>query len=319
MNNNMLLSFVIPVYNTPTKYLDKCLKSLKELKNEKVEFLIIDDGSTSDKIIDVVRTFLDDKRFFYLKKENSGVSDTRNFGLKKSRGNYLFFLDSDDYINDFDFERILEIYNSYDIISFNASLINHKSKKIKKNILNSKKICGPGVVWGKIFKKDFLLINNISFDKNLKYGEDSVFICKCLSANPQLINFEKHDLYNYRVSNNHTTTNYNMNAFYDFDKTQKAMVDFVDINSIAQGALCTFYRYILKISFYNNKCHIKNKRKMIYNIINDDSYMFKDLFSRLPNIRLSLYNKVQFYLLRHHLYFLMYYIDKMICKLFKKI
>lgn len=95
--NEMKFSIIVPVYNVED-YIAKCLDSIKGQTLGDFECLIIDDGS-KDKSIDIAETIIgDDERFKIYHKENGGLSDARNFGMKKAIGEYLFFADSDDYI-----------------------------------------------------------------------------------------------------------------------------------------------------------------------------------------------------------------------------
>ena len=90
------VSLIVPVYNTD-KYLKKCLDSLLNQTLKDIEIIIINDGSkdNSDNIINSYH----DKRIKYFKQENKGIGKTRNLGIKKSQGEYLAFVDSDDYLD----------------------------------------------------------------------------------------------------------------------------------------------------------------------------------------------------------------------------
>lgn len=95
--NQPKISIIIPVYNNQ-KYLTRCIKSVIEQTYRNIEIIIINDGST-DKSIDIINKILvKDNRIILIDKENEGVSKTRNYGLRKSTGDYIMFLDSDDYI-----------------------------------------------------------------------------------------------------------------------------------------------------------------------------------------------------------------------------
>ena len=101
----MKLSIIIPVYNVE-KYLETCIKSVLPLKSE-LEILLVDDGSTdqSGKICDSLAE--KDDRIRVIHKENGGLSDARNVGIENSTGDYLMFLDSDDFLNAEETERLI--------------------------------------------------------------------------------------------------------------------------------------------------------------------------------------------------------------------
>ena len=91
------LSVIVPVYNTE-KYLKKCLKSIVNQSYKNLEILIINDGST-DGSLNIIRKFEETyPNVFLYNKENSGVADTRNFGIQKATGDFITFVDSDDFI-----------------------------------------------------------------------------------------------------------------------------------------------------------------------------------------------------------------------------
>ena len=92
-----LISIVIPVYNVE-KYLEKCLQSVQNQTYNHFEVILVNDGST-DSSLSICEKFVNqDKRFSVFSKENGGMSSARNFGIKKAKGSFITFVDSDDYI-----------------------------------------------------------------------------------------------------------------------------------------------------------------------------------------------------------------------------
>ena len=90
------VSIIIPVFNGE-KYLKKCLDSVKSQIYNDFEVIIINDGST-DNTSKIIETYLTDKRFKVINQDNRGIGFSRNIGIKKAKGEYIVFLDSDDYI-----------------------------------------------------------------------------------------------------------------------------------------------------------------------------------------------------------------------------
>lgn len=135
----MKFSIVVPVYNVE-KYIINCLESINEQSYKNFEVIIVNDGSpdNSEKLI---KKFIKDKKQFkYYKKENGGLSDARNYGLKYVTGDYIIFVDSDDTINkDLLYELNEQIKKTNDdIIKFNIQLEKENSKKIaSKNNFNT--------------------------------------------------------------------------------------------------------------------------------------------------------------------------------------
>ncbi len=127
----MKYSIIIPVFNAE-KYLNKCLDSVLNQTYDNYEVIIINDGSTdkSEKIINqYILKYKDKIKYFY--KENSGVSDTRNFGISKVSGEYFTFVDSDDYV-DTNLLKVINQYNDFDILSFNLVEVNQDYELLNK-------------------------------------------------------------------------------------------------------------------------------------------------------------------------------------------
>lgn len=133
-------SIIIPVYNTE-KYIEKCLNSIVNQSFSDFEVIVINDGSTdnSEKIIDV---FCSKYKFITkYNKENGGLSDARNYGISKSKGDYLIFVDSDDYIDKnllFELNKTIE-YKKYDLIKFGYNLIYENETKYLKDEIDFNK------------------------------------------------------------------------------------------------------------------------------------------------------------------------------------
>jgi glycosyltransferase involved in cell wall biosynthesis len=109
MNNSILVSVIIPCYNQ-AQYLDETLQSVLNQTYKNWECLIINDGSL-DYTEEIAKKWAEkDARFVYLKKDNGGLSSARNLGLKNAKGNYIQFLDSDDYISSTKFELSLKAF-----------------------------------------------------------------------------------------------------------------------------------------------------------------------------------------------------------------
>lgn len=98
------ISLIVPVYNTE-KYLNKCIDSLINQSYDDIEIIIINDGST-DYSENLIKSY-NDKRIKYISKKNEGIGKTRNLGIEKSSGEYLAFVDSDDYLNENFCEKML--------------------------------------------------------------------------------------------------------------------------------------------------------------------------------------------------------------------
>ena len=116
MKKNKLISVVVSIYNME-KYLDKCINSIINQTHKELEIILIDDGSTDNSRTIAEKYSKIDKRIKYYYKKNGGLSDARNYGIKKATGEYIGFVDSDDYLEK---EMYEELYKN--IIKYNADI-----------------------------------------------------------------------------------------------------------------------------------------------------------------------------------------------------
>lgn len=205
MKENAKLSVIIPVYNVEI-YLKKCVLSVLHQTYSNIEILLIDDGSKdrSGAICDEMALY--DDRIIVYHKNNEGLSIARNFGLTKAVGDYIFFLDSDDFLCDD--EVIVKVMNEcckkkVDFVIFNYKQYYQKDKKIIPNSLYtqtaihskskiekleslSEQGIFPMAAWTKIIKRDFLLTNNINFIPSIT-AEDIPWFVDLLSFSNNFI------------------------------------------------------------------------------------------------------------------------------------
>ncbi|EOD00106.1 glycosyltransferase family 2 protein [Caldisalinibacter kiritimatiensis] len=203
------VSVIIPVYNGET-VVSISLNSLLEQTYSNFEVIIIDDGS-KDNTKEVVKKYLDeDIRFKYIFQPNSGVSVARNKGIKEARGEYICFLDSDDFYEKTYIERmLLEIYNKSADVCYCGYNVVTPRKKYKKRTrfkwgdILVDYILGKVAVHttGWMIKKDILDKFNIRFQEGVSWGEDFEFFCEVLSRTKN-VTYVKEYLTNYRVAFN---------------------------------------------------------------------------------------------------------------------
>lgn len=128
---NALISIIIPVYNVE-KYLSRCIDSVLCQNQSRMEIILVDDGSTdsSSQICDEYQKM--DSRIMVIHKENEGLGYARNSGIEKSNGDYIFFLDSDDFIPEGTLEYLLEVFTKTDVDIVSTSMIRTREEKIIK-------------------------------------------------------------------------------------------------------------------------------------------------------------------------------------------
>lgn len=209
MDENILLSIVIAVYNTE-KYLERCLRSILSQEDGEVEIILIDDGSTdhSPKICDHYAEI--DSRVKVIHKENGGQSSVRNIGIEVARGKYLWYVDSDDWIAEGTLKILIGNIKQYvpDVL-----LIGYKSCTEYKNtslevdqynayIIDSYRVLGEllsakiqSYAWDRVVKRDIYLSNSITFPEGRIY-EDTATMYKVL-INANLVMRVDADIYQY--------------------------------------------------------------------------------------------------------------------------
>jgi len=202
------ISVIVPIYKVE-KYLDKCVESIVNQTYKNLEIILVDDGSPDNcpQICD--EWAKKDNRIIVIHKENGGLSDARNFGIEKATGNYLMFVDSDDFLNDEIFELVERLDFDYDIIAFSHTCLLNDQKLIKsvqeyklKNFSEVEKVSyfknyHYTSVCFHMFKRAFLLESGLNFTTGIYY-EDLDFMSRLLlraksicSVNINLYNFVK--------------------------------------------------------------------------------------------------------------------------------
>lgn len=188
-----IVSLIVPVYNVEL-YVEKCIKSLINQSYNNLEILLIDDGS-SDKSGDICEQYQKkDPRIKVFHKINGGLSDARNYGLKHAAGDYIFFVDSDDWIELDSIEKLLKYAQKVnaDIVCYGINDYVGENIETKRGSSECKLITGKealyllvekgddvGIVaWNKLYKKK--LFENIEFEKG-KINEDVFFTPKIIS------------------------------------------------------------------------------------------------------------------------------------------
>lgn len=218
----MLISVIIPAYNA-SKTIYKTLDSLLEQTRSDFEVLIIDDGSV-DNTYDVCTAYTKEKNFKVIKHKNKGVSAARNLGINNANGDYLLFMDADDFISKSAINEIykhLEEKNDSDIVFFNYCIknqneeipVSYLGELVKDKIItNIMKGDVRGFVWNKVFRKSFIQKNNLFFSENLKYCEDEEFLLDSIWLSNKISYLNAH-LY-YYVQHENSFTNQKTDDFY---------------------------------------------------------------------------------------------------------
>ena len=215
--NECKLSIIVPVYGVE-KYIDKCLNSLVKQSLKEIEIIVVNDGTkdNSQKIIDKYVKKYPDKIKSYI-KENGGQGSARNYGLKKATGEYIGYVDSDDFVEKDMYKKLYNKAkeNNYDIVvcgNYNVSE-DYQNKNIDAFINNYNTdleniFFGKMAVWNKIYKRDILIKNKLEFKEKVWY-EDLDFTLKAI-MNSNTFAFIDEPLYDYLIREGSTMNNSNV-------------------------------------------------------------------------------------------------------------
>ena len=326
------ISIIIPVYNTE-QFLKSCINSLINQSFENCEFIFVDDGST-DQSCNLIRSYKkNDNRIKLVMQDNKGVSSARNTEILNSKGEYIGFVDSDDYIESDMYEILykeIQIEDCDVIIShFEEELNGYKRIKtynLIKNELMDKTYIQNNIlplfikddslntVCNKLYKKSIIDENNIRFPKGLPLGEDGIFnmtyFSKCNSCK-----YIDYTGYHYREVHGSATRNLNKHDYfqreldvYNFDLEK--LIDIpqnIDIKSLKSVKLINNIKSNIYIYFEKNQGKsIFYKCKYIKNIVNKKEIK-EALEIYLSNVNITgRYEKLFLFCMKNKLTILLY-------------
>ena len=176
------ISIIVPVYNVE-KYLPDCLDSLVGQTHKNIEIIVVNDGST-DNSQDIIDSYAaEDSRVVSLIKPNGGLSDARNFGMEHATGEYIGFVDGDDYVETKIYEKMYAkaLEDNSDVVECNL-FHNYPDKydvEIGREIYDKHEMIrvGRSVVWNKIYRRDWLKDSGVKFSVGMIH-EDVEFYVK---------------------------------------------------------------------------------------------------------------------------------------------
>jgi glycosyltransferase involved in cell wall biosynthesis len=241
-----MVSIIIPVYNEE-KYLAQCLDSIFQQTYHNIEVIVVNDGST-DKSKEIIKQYQEwYSNLIYLEQENQGLSVARNIALKHAKGEYVFYIDSDDYLEKYSINRL---YNK--IVESNSDLVicGHtevyddsmagKDTEVKLNmdemmIYSGEEVADMvlnfsflGVVWNKMYRREHLIKQNLFFEEG-RYTQDwyPIFIQIHKAIN---ISFINESLYNYRIRATSTTNKKTTKNIDDYVYAAKNIIKYATEN-----------------------------------------------------------------------------------------
>ena len=251
MTNPTKLSIIVPVYNCE-RFLDKCIKSLINQTIKDIEIILVNDGSKDDSLAICEKFAQQDNRIKVFTQENSGQATARNVGLNNANGEYIAFADSDDWIDEDYYEKLILSAQKYNADVACASIIRERRHTKKYRILykEEKEYTNPQekidiakcpdmcYVWNKVYKTSFINSINLRFVDG-QFCEDIDFVCRAVYFSNKIITVPN-TFYHYWVNTNSTVKT--------MMKSDKKRADYI----IAKGNMIKFFKeHKLKTKPYN--------------------------------------------------------------------
>lgn len=335
------ISVIIPVYKTPIVYLRACLESLVTQTMRDCEFIVVSDGAPEEECSLCEEFAVKDSRFKFFRKEHAGVSVARNFGIKKSSGKYIAFVDADDWISNDILEKAwhISVQHDCDICFWNCIISKDnysyaiKYKHPDKTLLSPQDI---RIVKENLFfisQKQFLLfvypvcklykatlIQDVRFLESLEIGEDRIFNLEIIDDALKIVYLNING-YFYRQINSSATKKYRSNAFETLCRYIQEMARLSNGKYESDISDEIFFKFdeSLATDFF----HPQNPYPLSHNLqrIQKIFYSadFQEKISKCDLSKLGIFNKISHFFISRKIFFWIYirYIMKRISNLVK--
>ncbi|QSB27326.1 glycosyltransferase [Flavobacterium sp. CLA17] len=286
--NSIKVSIIIPVYNGEA-FLQDCIKSLINQTLIACEFIFVNDGSTDNSIGIIQGYQKKDSRIIVISQINKGISEARNTGIAVAKGEYIGFLDNDDFVKDDMFEHLYETaqHDNLDIV-VSKTILGRDGKYIIKDpvfdvgilyaqpfiqaeiIPNLLKTEDLFAVWNKIYKRSFVDLNNIHFPKNRVIEEDNMFNIQAFNKAEKIVFIDYAGYYYREVATSKSRLTIENDYFskalekYYFDYKKEYNLTLPDSEIEELKAV----RFIQRVFYLLYKCAVtKTSLKIKYNYI----------------------------------------------------
>lgn len=288
---NPIVSVIIPVYNVE-KYLNRCVDSVLNQNINNLEIILVNDGSLdqSPQICDMYAE--KHKHVKVIHKNNGGLSSARNAGLSMARGKYIFFLDSDDWIDEntllelvnladkyeVDFVRFRPMYAGWPGITDGTLCDFGTEKGMKEGVYDKKRIIKDiyprlfatpdlklGVIvaaWRSLYNRKFIVGNELKFYNDIKYSEDTIFSANVVMAAEKFYYLDGARYYHYFFNPSSITKSFKADRWESYKKLVKAFEhDFSDNNEYDFSAQLWLQKIYCIVSALGQRGLIKNQKE----------------------------------------------------------
>lgn len=308
------ISIIVPIYKVSEQYLRECLNSIISQNMQDVECILVSDGAPEQEEAICKEYCSKDSRFRFVHKEHSGVSATRNKGIREAKGEYISFIDADDTIAVGIYEKAYKeaIEHNSDVVIWDVGAepsLNDTSKDISNNqkILTSHSIHFVSS-WCKLYKRELLIRNSILFDTSLGFGEDREFNISFFQVARKIF-YLKEEGYFYRTTENSTTNKY----YPNFWETAQKFLNKLKVKKVSQSEIAyeyiSFFFLSWKLDYFNkqNPDQFAPRLSKIRKLW--QSKDFQDSISKLSDEEKNNFSKIlkiELFFLRHNIFVLVW-------------
>lgn len=310
-----LISIIVPVYNA-SRSIERCIRSILSQTYTELELILIDDGSTDDSLSICQNMLQKDSRITIMHQTNQGVGAARNSGLAVSKGDWIAFVDSDDYLGELYLDDLLRHSADCDLIigGYNRILLSENKKCIGIQFPNMSlpnndndtlgiwdKVLLYGTPWGKLFNSSLIKKNNIAFPLDFSLHEDHIFFYDFLLHTHKIRLSEKNG-YNYVNTGKETLSRKHFiqpelkwNAFLQLsDKSE----NIIDRFNLKKSILPKTQNFIIRlyisaiINCYRSKTYnasylipnseLRNRIRLYHQPVSIQGYAIKYVLSFIP-------------------------------------
>lgn len=339
--NNIKVSVIVPVFKVPTNYLKKCIESLINQTLKDIEIILVDDGSPDNcgKICDNYAN--KDDRVIAIHQKNKGLCAARNTGVKKAKGEWISFVDGDDWLEENAYEILYSttIPEKIDVVMF-GYIRNYKNKciimdynkyfqdnkvykakeeirYIQEQILNYNANCA--MVTTKLIRRNFIIENNLFHDEELRQGAEGIEFNIRLLLKAKKIKFVNQKLYHYNYNDNSITTVHNEKNHYMVLNCFKKIKNEIDTNDkILMQRFYDRLNYVIittAISGYfsnSNPDSYRNKKKKYKEYLKEE--LVQETFKFGSIERLDLKRKITLLCIKYRLFLIISLLAKLRAK-----
>lgn len=301
--NNPIISFIVPSYNFAA-HVGECVNSILKQDIDNIEVIVVNDGSTDNTKEILERLASQDDRIVPINKKNEGVSVARNTGLLAARGKYVSFVDADDYLAPDYASYMLQLCNvnaSEFCLSLDAFTYKGEEQVSSDDIMvltpenATALLLSPRILvgcWNKIYKRSWLIENNLTFSSELYYGEGLQFITKAAQLSKSVCVGCRKVYYYKRNNYNSATTKFSIDKMYNGLKSLDVIRTGIFLNSPEIDLMWRLHRALFCMGAVVRIETSGKKKEYRYDYNEWLSYVRKQAWSLFPKKGIPIYRKL---------------------------